>query len=128
MGKEKCADWICGLIGRLMALSVAPEEFQDWGDFKKYFSSRIAAVAIPCSGLEYQNGAEQPLSDTGELIDKKPKDALKLLPARGPVVGQYRDQGTIQPCWSSLAELPAADPDFLNERTDIIDDDSRFNG
>jgi len=50
----QCADWICGLIGRLMALSVAPEEFRDWGDFKKYFSSRIAAVAIPCSGLDHQ--------------------------------------------------------------------------
>lgn len=48
----QCADWLCGLIGRLTALSVSPKEFQDWLPFDTYFSDRIAAIALPCSGLE----------------------------------------------------------------------------
>lgn len=55
----QCADWICGLIGRLSALSAAPQEFQDWVPFDTYFSARVAEVALPCSGLEHK-GTRQP--------------------------------------------------------------------
>jgi len=48
----QCADWICGLIGRLTALNVSPHEFQDWAPFDTYFSARIAEAALPGSGLE----------------------------------------------------------------------------
>ncbi len=48
----QCADWICGLIGRLTALAVSPEEYEDWEPFDTYFSARISQVAMPCSGLD----------------------------------------------------------------------------
>ncbi len=50
----QCADWICGLVGRLTAYSVAAAEYPDWDIFGKYFSERIAKVSLPCSGLECQ--------------------------------------------------------------------------
>ncbi len=50
----QCADWICGLVGRLMALAVSPEEYPDWEPFDKYFSTRISEVALPGSGLQHQ--------------------------------------------------------------------------
>lgn len=48
----QCADWLCGLIGRLKTFTVAPEEFEDWQLFDMYFAARIADVALPGSGLE----------------------------------------------------------------------------
>ncbi|MGP0011535.1 antitoxin PaaA2 family protein [Pseudomonas sp.] len=33
----------------------------------------------------------------------------------------------VRPSWQSLAELPAADSDFLQERPDIISDEGRLN-
>lgn len=53
----QCADWLCGLIGRLMALAVSPEEFPDWEPFDRYFSTRIAHLALPGSGLQKQSEA-----------------------------------------------------------------------
>lgn len=50
----QCADWICGLVGRLMALAVSPEEYQDWQPFERYFSDRIADVALLGSGLQHR--------------------------------------------------------------------------
>lgn len=50
----QCADWICGLVGRLMAMAVSPEEYPDWEPFDRYFSTRIAEVALPGSGLQHQ--------------------------------------------------------------------------
>lgn len=64
----QCADWMCGLIGRLMALAVAPAEFEDWRPFEKYFASRIAQVALPCSGLEHQKTAEVLAEEAGEVM------------------------------------------------------------
>lgn len=48
----QCADWLCGLVGRLMAYDVVPGEYPGWDIFGKYFAERIAKVALPCSGLE----------------------------------------------------------------------------
>ncbi|WP_235165411.1 MULTISPECIES: DUF3800 domain-containing protein [Pseudomonas] len=48
----QCADWLCGLIGRLTTFTVAPDEFEDWQLFDMYFAERIADVALPGSGLE----------------------------------------------------------------------------
>lgn len=50
----QCADWICGLIGRLTALSVAPDEFKDWQVFERYFASCIADATLSCSSLDQQ--------------------------------------------------------------------------
>ncbi|MBD8612194.1 DUF3800 domain-containing protein [Pseudomonas rhizosphaerae] len=64
----QCADWICGLIGRLMALSVAPEEYSELEPFDRYFSERIAKAALSCSGLEHQKTAQIPAEQAGEAI------------------------------------------------------------
>lgn len=64
----QCADWICGLIGRLTAMAVSPDEYQDWEPFDKYFSARIAEVAMPCSGLEHQKAAEIPAEEAEEAM------------------------------------------------------------
>lgn len=48
----QCADWICGLVGRLTGYASAPAEYPDWDVFTKYFSDRITAAALPCSALE----------------------------------------------------------------------------
>lgn len=47
----QCADWICGLIGRLCAYRVAANQYEDWEIFHRYFHDRMEAVALPCSGL-----------------------------------------------------------------------------
>jgi len=72
----QCADWICGLIGRLTALSVAPNEFQDWQLFDTYFSARIADVALPCSGLEHQKAADVPAELAGEIMPDAPGELV----------------------------------------------------
>lgn len=64
----QCADWICGLIGRLIALLVAPNEYPELEPFDKYFSDRIARVTMPGSGLEHQKTAEIPAEQAGESI------------------------------------------------------------
>lgn len=63
----QCADWICGLIGRLTALLVAPDEYPELEPFDKYFSDRIAKVTMPSSGLEHQKTAEVPAERAGEI-------------------------------------------------------------
>lgn len=57
----QCADWICGLIGRLTALSVAPDEFKDWQVFERYFTSCIADATLSCSSLDQQKIIERPV-------------------------------------------------------------------
>lgn len=74
----QCADWICGLVGRLTALGVAPHEYPDYLPFEKYFAARLAEVALPCSGLEYQKMADIP----AELAEEAMPDAP------GPLVGE----------------------------------------
>ena len=38
------ADWLCGIYGRLSALKVEPETWEEFAVFEKYFSDRIEAV------------------------------------------------------------------------------------
>jgi hypothetical protein len=64
----QAADWICGLIGRLIALMVAPEEYQELEPFDKFFSARLAEVLLESSGLEHQKTAEIPAEQAGEAI------------------------------------------------------------
>lgn len=71
----QCADWLCGLIGRLMVHSVSPDEYADWGVFVKYFGTRVGAVSLPCSGLEHQKAALVP----AELADEALPDAAGKL-------------------------------------------------
>lgn len=51
----QCADWICGLIGRIAAYSVAATEYPDWIVFQTYFMERINRAALICSGIEQQS-------------------------------------------------------------------------
>lgn len=48
----QCADWICGLVNRLMACAVVPDEYDDWKIFTTYFGGRVAEASMACSGLE----------------------------------------------------------------------------
>ncbi|MCO8310803.1 hypothetical protein [Pseudomonas mandelii] len=69
-------DWICGLIERLTALVVAPEEYPEPEPFDKYFSARLAEVLLPCSGLEHQKTAEIPAEEAGEDIPEADGDLV----------------------------------------------------
>lgn len=42
-------------------------------------------------------------------------------------VGETITLRPVRPSWSSLAELPRADDDFLSDRPTIVDDEGRFN-
>ncbi len=48
----QCADWICGLIGRLCTYQVASHQYADWEIFHRYFHDRVKAAALPCSRLD----------------------------------------------------------------------------
>ncbi|WP_282579061.1 DUF3800 domain-containing protein [Pseudomonas sp. CYM-20-01] len=54
----QCADWLCGLIGRLTTFAVAPEEFEDWQLFDMYFAARMADVTLPSNGLDGKKTAK----------------------------------------------------------------------
>lgn len=41
----QCADWICGLVGRLTRYEVEPDHFPDYNIFKTYFADRLKQVA-----------------------------------------------------------------------------------
>lgn len=47
----QCADWICGLIGRISAYTVAASQYSDWDVFGKYFADRLSKIMLPGSGL-----------------------------------------------------------------------------
>ncbi|WP_312934400.1 DUF3800 domain-containing protein [Pseudomonas sp.] len=66
----QCADWICGLIGRLTALSLAPDEYSELEPFDRYFSARIAKITLPGCGLEHQKSAKIPAEKAGELMPR----------------------------------------------------------
>lgn len=50
----QCADWICGLVGRVGCHLVAPAEYEDLVWVPKYFSQRLEEVA-PISGIRRQS-------------------------------------------------------------------------
>lgn len=56
--------------------------------------------------------ADMAYEGVGELEITRSGDTITLRPVR--------------PSWLSLAELPEADEDFLQERTTVISDDGRF--
>ncbi|WP_240478649.1 DUF3800 domain-containing protein [Pseudomonas cremoricolorata] len=64
----QCADWICGLIGRLTALSLAPDEYSELEPFDKYFSARIIKVTLPGSGMDHQKSAQIPAKRLEETL------------------------------------------------------------
>jgi hypothetical protein len=68
----QCADWLCGLVGRLMAFSVAQGEYADWEIFHRYFHERLRKVALPCSGLEHQKAFTVPPEIAGEQLPDAP--------------------------------------------------------
>jgi hypothetical protein len=50
----QCADWICGLLGRLHAHAVSQEEYADWAIFERYFSDDIKLVTTNNSHISPQ--------------------------------------------------------------------------
>ena len=46
----QCADWLCGLIGRVGCYQVLPQEYSDLDWTAKYFSDRLK-IAAPLSGI-----------------------------------------------------------------------------
>lgn len=69
----QCADWICGLVGRLQAYSVAAEEYSDWEIFEKFLGARLRKIATPCSALE-PPGGEDPIIPLAEIPPVPTKD------------------------------------------------------
>ncbi|MEN7528863.1 DUF3800 domain-containing protein [Cupriavidus sp. 2SB] len=63
----QCADWLCGLIGRLAAHAAAPNEYADWAVFHKYFHDRVRDVALVSSGIRppVEVLASGPVSELG---------------------------------------------------------------
>ncbi len=49
----QCADWICGLVGRLGCHLARPDEFSDFEWAEKYFGDRIRKIS-PGSGIRRQ--------------------------------------------------------------------------
>jgi hypothetical protein len=45
----QCADWMCGLVGKLACHRVSPEAYKDYEWAERYFGSRIAQVSISSS-------------------------------------------------------------------------------
>ena len=59
----QCADWLCGLIGRIGCYQVLPAEYGDLNWTEKYFTSRLRRVA-PQSGIRRQKaGGEAARAD-----------------------------------------------------------------
>ncbi len=50
----QAADWMCGLIGRIEAYKVRPDEYPDYDWTEKYFSHRLSRVAVR-SGVRKQS-------------------------------------------------------------------------
>ncbi len=40
----QCADWFCGLLGRHIAYSVAPEQYADYESVNRYFGTRLKSA------------------------------------------------------------------------------------
>lgn len=68
----QCADWICGLVGRLMAFETAPQQYGDWQLFDRYFGERTKQVMLPSSGLEHQKHSPLPVELAGEVLPDAP--------------------------------------------------------
>ena len=47
----QCADWMCGLVGRLAAHASRPDEYGDWAIFAKSFGQSINDALLPGSEL-----------------------------------------------------------------------------
>lgn len=49
----QCADWICGLVGRLSAYEVASDQYEDWEIFHRYFHVRVRNASLPSCNLTH---------------------------------------------------------------------------
>lgn len=47
----QCADWMCGLTGRIAAHASRPDEYGDWAGFARNFGQSINDALLPGSGL-----------------------------------------------------------------------------
>lgn len=61
------------------------------------------AIRLP-TDMSYEGVGELEITRNGDTITLRP----------------------VRPSWSSLAQLPKADPDFLQERPGVISDEERF--
>lgn len=66
----QCADWICGLMGRIAAYASRPDEYGDWSIFPGKFGRSINDAMLPGSGLDSLN---LPVANTyAELAEAEP--------------------------------------------------------
>lgn len=54
----QCADWMCGLVGRIACYTVAPDDYMDLAWTKRYFSQRLADLA-PISSIRRESSDAQ---------------------------------------------------------------------
>ncbi len=45
----QCADWVCGILGRLEAFRARPDEYADWEWSERYFGQRLKMVSMRSS-------------------------------------------------------------------------------
>ncbi|UII70339.1 type II toxin-antitoxin system VapB family antitoxin [Pseudomonas sp. HN11] len=67
-------------------------------------NGRNQAIRLP-NDMAYEGVGELEITRNGDTITLRP----------------------VRPSWTSFAELPKADEDFLQERPDVIGDEDRFN-
>ena len=49
----QCADWLCGLVGRIEAYKALPTEYEEFSCAEKYFGDRLRQIS-PRSGIRRQ--------------------------------------------------------------------------
>lgn len=59
----QCADWICGLVGRLGAFVCRPDQYSDWDWTTKYFQTRLNGTA-PFSSFRRRPETNTMLTDS----------------------------------------------------------------
>lgn len=67
----QCADWMCGLIGRIAAHASRPDEYGDWSLFARHFGQSVNDSLLPGSGLialDSPNAQELPESTHSEAV------------------------------------------------------------
>lgn len=65
----QCADWICGLVGRLGAFRVRPDEYRDFEWAEKYFGNRVDSVARSSVILKNKRSASGALTEPVALTE-----------------------------------------------------------
>lgn len=68
----QCADWLCGIIGRLTAHQIDAAEYADFKIFEKYFADRFNKLLITGSGLEHQKTVPPKTDPMADILPDAP--------------------------------------------------------